>query len=54
MKEDSRLSHIPVIFLSATATKAEIAEGLKMGVVEYVVKPFVMRDLAALIKRVIG
>jgi DNA-binding response OmpR family regulator len=54
MKQDRALQAIPVILLSATGTKAEIEAGLALGAADYVVKPFVMRDLMATVLRLAG
>ncbi|MBL6933438.1 MAG: response regulator [Rhodospirillales bacterium] len=40
LKSDPALKNIPVIFLSASNSKEDIAEGLKLGAVDYITKPF--------------
>lgn len=45
IKADARISHIPVVFLSAKGQEAEIQSGLAMGASEYLLKPFAPDDL---------
>lgn len=40
LKADVSLAHIPVIFLTARSQESEIAQGLALGAVGYVTKPF--------------
>ncbi len=44
---------IPVIFLSAKGQDAEIRQGLEVGAVDYILKPFAPDDLTAQVKRVL-
>ncbi len=46
MKATPQLRDIPVVFLSAKGQEAEIQEGLRVGAVEYLLKPFAPNDLA--------
>ncbi|HEX2909702.1 MAG TPA: response regulator [Chloroflexia bacterium] len=48
------LKETPVIFLSAKAQSYEIGEGLEAGGTDYLVKPFIPRELAAKVKQVLG
>jgi len=49
LKSDEKTAHIPVIFLTAKIDPASEIEGLSLGAVDYITKPF-SRDL--LIKRI--
>lgn len=40
LKADSATADIPVIFLTARSQQAEIARGLSLGAIGYIVKPF--------------
>ncbi|OQY43772.1 MAG: hypothetical protein B6240_11735 [Desulfobacteraceae bacterium 4572_87] len=40
LKKDERLSHIPVIFITAKGEVEEETKGLEIGAVDYIVKPF--------------
>lgn len=41
MKQDAALSHIPIVFLTALATKPEFFKvGLQLGAIDYITKPF--------------
>lgn len=40
MKEDEKIKHIPVVFLSAKGQDSEVAAGLEAGAAEYLLKPF--------------
>ena len=45
---------IPVIFLTASAEKDSVVEACRLEAVDYVVKPFVPRELYIRIERVLG
>ena len=45
LKENSRTSDIPVVFLSAKGQEMEIQQGLDSGAVEYILKPFAPDEL---------
>lgn len=47
IREDSSLSHTPVILLSARAGEESRVEGLHAGANDYLVKPFTARELLA-------
>lgn len=49
MRQDTRLSDIPVIFVTAHSSTKDILEGVKSGGYDYISKPF---DDAVLIDRV--
>jgi CheY-like chemotaxis protein len=40
IKEDDRIKHIPVVFLSAKGQDSEIQAGYEAGASEYLLKPF--------------
>jgi DNA-binding response OmpR family regulator len=40
----------PIIFLSALASEKDVVLGLELGANDYIVKPFIMRELIARIK----
>jgi len=44
------LAHIPIIFLTARASEADRIVGLELGANDYIVKPFVIRELIARVK----
>lgn len=45
LKQDTTLSNIPVIFLTAKAEKDSIIQGLELGAVDYITKPFNAKEL---------
>jgi two-component system cell cycle response regulator len=47
MREEKSTANIPVIILSARKQERDIAEGLKRGAQDYLVKPFILDDLIA-------
>lgn len=49
IKEDSKLKHIPIIFLTVKDDEADIVKGFSYGAVDYVTKPFFSQ---VLLKRV--
>ena len=44
LKADPRTAAIPVIFLTAAATKSERLQGFALGAVDYIVKPFASEE----------
>ena len=44
----------PILFLSAKGQNYEMAEGLNAGGTDYIVKPFIPRELAAKVKHMTG
>lgn len=51
LKEDSRYSYIPVIFLSAQIDKESIIKGMSLGAVDFIPKPYTDTDLIESIER---
>lgn len=45
MKENHRLAHIPVAFLSAKGQESEVKEGFEVGAIDYLIKPFAIDQL---------
>ena len=50
LKAHHTLADIPVIFLTARGSEADRVLGLELGAIDYMVKPFSVRELAARIK----
>lgn len=53
LKEDERISHIPVILLTAIQDEKTVADSLQMGIDDYVTKPFSPAILLARISNVL-
>ena len=54
LRSNPSTANVPVLFLSAKGQNYEIGEGLNAGATDYIVKPFVPRDLAAKVKQMVG
>lgn len=50
LKKDSRTTNIPIIFLTAKADAEERVIGLEAGAVDYITKPFYLKEVIARIK----
>lgn len=50
LKKDPKTSNIPVIFLTAKVDGEERVKGLEAGAVDYITKPFYLREVIARIK----
>ena len=53
LKENPETKDIPVIFLSAKGQESEIQEGLEVGAMEYILKPFATDVLTSQVKRIL-
>jgi len=53
MKKDPALAAVPVIMLSAKNDRADIADCLKAGAADYIVKPFSPAELVDRIRRLL-
>ena len=53
LKKDARLSHIPVILITARNEDTDIVAGLEVGADDYIVKPFSSRVLTARVRTVL-
>jgi CheY-like chemotaxis protein len=54
IKDDPKVSQIPVVFLSAKGQDAEIQTGLNAGASEYLLKPFAPSDLSQRVKELLA
>ena len=54
LRELPIMQKVPILLLSAKAQNYEIGEGLAAGATDYLVKPFLPRDLAAKVKQLAG
>ncbi len=53
IREDERVSHIPVIMLTARASDSDKITGLETGVDDYLVKPFNPNELQVRVKNIL-
>lgn len=53
LKEKPLTQNIPVIFLSAKGQESEIQEGLEVGAMEYILKPFAPDELTSQVNRIL-
>jgi len=54
IREDARISHIPIILLTAKASDESKIEGLKAGVDAYLTKPFNAKELKVRVSKLIA
>jgi two-component system alkaline phosphatase synthesis response regulator PhoP len=54
LKGSKKTANIPVVFLSARGQEGEIKEGLKVGGLEYILKPFAPEDLCKRVTRILN
>lgn len=50
IKQDPCTKHIPIIFLTSLTDTSDIAKGLEMGAIDYIVKPYNLIEINARIK----
>jgi DNA-binding response OmpR family regulator len=53
LREIPAMKNIPVLFLSAKAQNYEISEGMEVGANDYIIKPFIPKELAAKVKAIV-
>ncbi len=53
LKEDPDLAKIPVIMLTAESGKANVTQAVKMGVQDYIVKPFKGKELIERVQKIL-
>lgn len=53
LKEDTELQAIPVIMLTAESGKANVTQAVKMGVQDYIVKPFKGDELIERVQKIL-
>jgi DNA-binding response OmpR family regulator len=54
IRADKRLSHIPIIMLSAKGKDLDRRKGLELGANEYLTKPFSTREVISMLKTYLG
>lgn len=54
LKQDSTMSHVPIIFLTAKDTEDDVLKGFGLGADDYIAKPFSVRELVARVKAVLN
>ncbi len=54
MRVDPRMTHIPVIVVSAKSRPEDIQEGMDAGAVAYLTKPVSYKDLKAAVEKVVS
>ena len=54
LKADSTLRSVPVIMVTAKGHERDVLSGLRGGAVDYVVKPFSLKELAARVELALG
>jgi CheY-like chemotaxis protein len=54
LKQRPETKDMPVVFLSAKGQESEIQEGLDVGAVDYILKPFAPDDLTEQVRRILA
>ena len=50
LREDPETSVIPVIFLTAAASRADMRKGMELGADDYITKPYTVEELLAAVR----
>ncbi|MDA0229210.1 MAG: response regulator [Proteobacteria bacterium] len=50
LRDDPGTSDIPVIFLTAAASRADMRKGMEMGADDYITKPYTVEELLAAVR----
>lgn len=53
IKENPKIKHLPIIFLTAKSNIEDKNKGFSLGINDYVVKPFNLKDLVSRINKVL-
>ncbi|MCK4524368.1 response regulator [candidate division WOR-3 bacterium] len=53
IKENPKIRHLPIIFLTAKSNIEDKNKGFSLGINDYVVKPFNLKDLVSRINKVL-
>lgn len=53
IKAEESIADIPVVFLSAKGQESEVQTGLRVGAVEYILKPFAPDQLTAQVQEIL-
>lgn len=53
LKQDEKLAHIPIIFITAKDAEDDMVYGLNIGADDYISKPFSIREVVARVKSVL-
>lgn len=53
LKENPLTKDIPVVFLSAKGQESEIQEGLEVGALDYILKPFAPDELTSQVRQIL-
>ena len=51
LKEDTRYANIPIVFLTAQADRRSVIKGIRLGAVNYVIKPFTGEKLIEVVDK---
>ncbi len=50
LRDDPNTSDIPVIFLTAAASRADLRKGMELGADDYITKPYTVEELLAAVR----
>jgi DNA-binding response OmpR family regulator len=50
LRDDPITSDIPVIFLTAAASRADMRKGMELGADDYITKPYTVEELLAAVR----